>query len=57
MNNGLKQEIRNTYWLTHKIIMDVENLRTYYPIKDVTVSKQKNLLRRYGTLENFYKNV
>ena len=57
MNNGLKQEIRNTYWLTHKIIMDVENLRTYYPIKDVNISKQKNLLRRYGTLENFYKNV
>ena len=57
MNNGLKQEIRNTYWLNHKIIMDVENLRTYYPIKDVNISKQKNLLRRYGTLENFYKNV
>ena len=55
MKQQLKIKLKNTYWQTHKIIeAEPDYEKPYFNPK---ISKQKNILRKYGNLENFYKNT
>lgn len=56
MKTQLKTEIKNTYWQTHKIIFaDPEPKEKIYT--NPKQSKQKNIISKYGSLENFYRNI
>lgn len=58
MKTQIKTEtkIKSTYWQEHKII-EAEPEYFNRVILDQEQSKQKNIIKRYGTLENYYKNI
>lgn len=54
----IKQEIKQkaTYWQTHKIIF-ADQEYNYKVITNPKQSKGKNIIQKYGSLENYYKNI
>jgi hypothetical protein len=59
ISQGLKNTFKQTYWQTHKIIMQFGSKEHFGSIiSDSKISKHKKmLLKEYGNLENFYRNI